>query len=861
MIHQNQKVVMLNQSGEEPVECPLCLEPLEVDDLTFFPCTCGYQICRFCWHRIRTDENGLCPACRKAYPENPADFRPLSREEVARLKAQKKQKDQKRKQKVMENRKHLANVRVVQRNLVFVVGLPMRLADAEVLKKHEYFGKFGKIQKVVINQSTSYAGSQGPSASAYVTYQKADDALRAIQAVNNIVVDGRTIRSSLGTTKYCSHFLKNQMCPKPDCMYLHELGDAEASFTKEEMQQGKHQEYEKKLHEQLLNVSKEKICLIKLYSRALLTLSLNVALALHEQRSDNASNSSNKGEGNNRKHKGHQSNSHNTAEEENKSLKEDCRNSMVQNEKEKQNHSSQNIRQRKEQPSEKSEKPSSNEQHNKVSKDTDIVVEESGDNVKNARVKSVTNEEKQLDSGRGPLSAEKSPTVDSNSSFFSSSDTLLRGAGNAQGVVTTEDWEPGFHYNGLTNTTVMKDWAYNLPPVSFENNMITGSSLLHSNKSDSVFNLKENGRLLKNHSYIEDSLLTTPTTSKLAIASSADLLMGARSEENASVTMNQESVIRPVSSNLGHPPHSFVHYDPAILMINQFSGSGNGSPLLFMNGQPSRVTKRFLEDVQFAQQQKERQLSSHSDRGSGESLDMKSNFNVPHCSPHMTENGVENSMNSNENFDDTKGKHPPGFLYHQHKNKDTDVKYINSIINPIMSAVQISDKRTADDELGFDPFHETQKALAEMMEKESLMQRDLHNQHNALNHMPDHLAFNHQNALGEHHQVDLFNRQQHILPQQNHRIPPSNMSSCERLLDGLGLNRGVPVGNSVPRRTRLPPPGFANTPSSHIPLFGIPQSHSDAGKGDVHNAFSTLQPLNGNQPISRLFNPSLFITQ
>ena len=91
------------------------------------------QICRFCWHRIRTDENGLCPACRKAYPENPANFKPLTREELARLKAQKKQRDQKRKQKVMENRKHLANVRVVQRNLVFVVGLPMRLADPEVI--------------------------------------------------------------------------------------------------------------------------------------------------------------------------------------------------------------------------------------------------------------------------------------------------------------------------------------------------------------------------------------------------------------------------------------------------------------------------------------------------------------------------------------------------------------------------------------------------------------------------------------------------------------------------------------------------------------------------------------------------------
>lgn len=92
----------MSQIDEQP-ECPLCMEPLEVDDLNFFPCTCGYQvlfnfhslsrntlmvllqICRFCWHRIRTDENGLCPACRKAYPENPADFKPLSQEQVSSI--------------------------------------------------------------------------------------------------------------------------------------------------------------------------------------------------------------------------------------------------------------------------------------------------------------------------------------------------------------------------------------------------------------------------------------------------------------------------------------------------------------------------------------------------------------------------------------------------------------------------------------------------------------------------------------------------------------------------------------------------------------------------------------------------------
>ncbi|XP_075164380.1 CCR4-NOT transcription complex subunit 4 [Haematobia irritans] len=240
---------------DDIVECPLCMEPLEVDDLNFYPCTCGYQICRFCWHRIRTDENQLCPACRKEYPENPADFKPLSQEEMVAFKFQKRQRDQKRKQEITENRKHLANVRVVQKNLVFVVGLPPRLADAEILKKHEYFGKYGKIHKVVINPSTTYAGVQGPSASAYVTYVHNPDALRAIQSVNNIMIDGRLIKTSLGTTKYCSHFMKNQQCPKSDCMYLHELGDPEASFTKEEMHQGKHQDYEKRLHDVLIATS------------------------------------------------------------------------------------------------------------------------------------------------------------------------------------------------------------------------------------------------------------------------------------------------------------------------------------------------------------------------------------------------------------------------------------------------------------------------------------------------------------------------------------------------------------------------------------------------------------------------------
>lgn len=45
-------------------------------------------------------------------------------------------------------------------------------------------------------------------------------------------------RASFGTTKYCNQFLRGQSCTNRDCLYLHELGQEDASFTKEEMQGG-----------------------------------------------------------------------------------------------------------------------------------------------------------------------------------------------------------------------------------------------------------------------------------------------------------------------------------------------------------------------------------------------------------------------------------------------------------------------------------------------------------------------------------------------------------------------------------------------------------------------------------------------
>ncbi|RWS11461.1 CCR4-NOT transcription complex subunit 4-like isoform X5 [Dinothrombium tinctorium] len=274
---------------EVVVECPLCMESLDLDDLGFYPCSCGYQICRFCWHRLSNLEDnpefgkgsrGLCPACRKEYEDSPFSFNPgitIEAMSEQNKNKKKKKKQNKQKQKQMEDKqklkeilkkqeKNLSGLRVVQKNLVFVIGLPSRLTQEDLRRE---FSKYGKIHKIVVGNSNSNVNT------AYITYTRPEDAVKAIQSLNNhnnhnggnqCILNGHrdgkssgknnsfTLRASLGTTKYCTHWLRNQQCPKlPDCMYLHELAESEASFTKEEMQKGKHTEYEKKLIHQYLN--------------------------------------------------------------------------------------------------------------------------------------------------------------------------------------------------------------------------------------------------------------------------------------------------------------------------------------------------------------------------------------------------------------------------------------------------------------------------------------------------------------------------------------------------------------------------------------------------------------------------------
>eukprot|EP00586_Coscinodiscus_wailesii_P015034 CAMPEP_0172507310 /NCGR_PEP_ID=MMETSP1066-20121228/202769_1 /TAXON_ID=671091 /ORGANISM="Coscinodiscus wailesii, Strain CCMP2513" /LENGTH=576 /DNA_ID=CAMNT_0013284815 /DNA_START=123 /DNA_END=1850 /DNA_ORIENTATION=+ len=264
--------------------CPLCCEELDMSDRQFFPCKCGYQVCMWCWHRIRESESGLCPACRTPYGDDPHEFSAVDMEEVVKANKEKAAAEKREREKLRreqqaqhssslaprdtsssasvgsagsfgvedflpvpggrpldppKDRNQLANMRVIRRNLVYAVGLPPSIATEEALRKPDYFGQYGKIAKIVLNRNHNGNGDpRRASASAYVTFTHKEDTLACILALDGFYLDGRNIRASYGTSKYCSAFIKNVRCNNPDCTYLHCMGDSEDTFTKQEIQAG-----------------------------------------------------------------------------------------------------------------------------------------------------------------------------------------------------------------------------------------------------------------------------------------------------------------------------------------------------------------------------------------------------------------------------------------------------------------------------------------------------------------------------------------------------------------------------------------------------------------------------------------------
>ncbi|MCI29211.1 RNA binding family protein, partial [Trifolium medium] len=73
----------------------------------------------------KDDTDGRCPACRSPYDKEKIVGTASKCERLlSEINMEKKVKNQKAKSKSSDGRKQLSSVRVIQRNLVYIVGLP-----------------------------------------------------------------------------------------------------------------------------------------------------------------------------------------------------------------------------------------------------------------------------------------------------------------------------------------------------------------------------------------------------------------------------------------------------------------------------------------------------------------------------------------------------------------------------------------------------------------------------------------------------------------------------------------------------------------------------------------------------------------
>ena len=142
----------------------------------------------------------------------------------------------------------------MQKNLVYVVGLNPKIREEDLLQTlrgDQYFGQYGKIIKIVVSKAKDGLGGN-QSIGVYVTFARKQDAASCIAAVDGSQNGDRvlrfvyiphclyasakeTYRAQYGTTKYCSAYLRNEVCNNKGCMFLHETGEDNDSFSRQDL--------------------------------------------------------------------------------------------------------------------------------------------------------------------------------------------------------------------------------------------------------------------------------------------------------------------------------------------------------------------------------------------------------------------------------------------------------------------------------------------------------------------------------------------------------------------------------------------------------------------------------------------------
>lgn len=121
--------------------------------------------------------------------------------------------------------KKLMTFRIVKEKLLYLIGIPRKFANQEVIRSDPYCGQFGYSEQVVINFNPKdvYEGR----VAVYVHYDNPIQVAVALKCLNGLKIgEGCTLKASFGTSKYCSNFLANSHCDshlEGKCPFIHYL--------------------------------------------------------------------------------------------------------------------------------------------------------------------------------------------------------------------------------------------------------------------------------------------------------------------------------------------------------------------------------------------------------------------------------------------------------------------------------------------------------------------------------------------------------------------------------------------------------------------------------------------------------------
>jgi len=255
------------EEASECLDCPLCLEVMDSTDLDFHPCAqCHYQMCLWCHGRVM-ENDAKCPGCRAPYTSSESQ----PKTDAAEARDTEDSSESNGLAMALSNfgdlnanaqsftpskpARHagknalsdscemslfdltqtevpagmMGRIRVIQRNLMYVTNMPPAMADQRKASS-QHFGEFGTVARLVIRTIPASKPHQSPVVSAYVTYVEEASTALAISQLNGNFVDGKRLRASFGSNKYCNAFIRNEPCTNPRCSYLHQLSGTHECF-------------------------------------------------------------------------------------------------------------------------------------------------------------------------------------------------------------------------------------------------------------------------------------------------------------------------------------------------------------------------------------------------------------------------------------------------------------------------------------------------------------------------------------------------------------------------------------------------------------------------------------------------------